>query len=153
MAGWSRRLLAGGGPENVLLVVNPQSPASLTIANHYVQLRQIPPDNLLFLPWDPKLETTDIDTFRQQILFPCSRRSRTGISADQIDYVVYSSDFPWGITLDSDVRKFSEEMQRSAAARRRPPPRTKSEGKPAEKPPPPRSSGPSILRRSARSTG
>ena len=44
--------IAGGGPENVLLVVNRSSPASLTIANHYVRLRQIPAGNVLTLPWD-----------------------------------------------------------------------------------------------------
>ena len=33
---------AGGGPENVFLVVNPQSQGSLAIANNYIQLRHIP---------------------------------------------------------------------------------------------------------------
>ena len=68
--GWSRLVVAGGGPEGVLLVVNPQSPASLTIANHYARLRAIPLDNLLYLPWPPNLPTTDVDTFRQRILLP-----------------------------------------------------------------------------------
>ena len=71
---------------------------------------------------------------------------------EQIDYVVYSSDFPWGITLDSDSRKFLEELPRSAPPPA-PPPKEKSEGKPAEKPPAPRSSGPSSLAASARSPG
>ena len=35
----------------------------------------------------------------------------------QIDAVVYSCDFPWGIDLGSDVAKFTEDMQRQAAAR------------------------------------
>ena len=33
---------AGGGPENVFLLVNSHSEASKTIANHYIQLRHIP---------------------------------------------------------------------------------------------------------------
>ena len=33
--------VAGGGPENLALVVNARSWASLTVANHYVNLRQI----------------------------------------------------------------------------------------------------------------
>ena len=65
---WPAVVLAGGGPEGVLLVVNPQSPASLTIANHYAQLRAIPFENLLYLPWPPNLPTADVDTFRQRIL-------------------------------------------------------------------------------------
>ena len=79
---FSAAALAGGGPENVFLVVNRKSPASLTIANHYAQLRQIPAGNILTLPWDPKAQTTDVETFRKQILLPAltaidQRRLRT----------------------------------------------------------------------------
>ena len=134
-AGRPTPVLAGGGPENVLLVVNPQSPASLTIANHYAQLRQIPPTNLLFLPWNPKFETTDVDTFRRQILIPILKTIDGRNLSDQIDYIVYSSDFPWGIALDSDLRRFSEEMQREAAAKQASS-ADKSGAKPGEKQPP-----------------
>ena len=98
--------IAGGGPENVLLVVNRSSPASLTIANHYVRLRQIPAGNVLTLPWDLSVETIDIDTFRQQLLTPVFRAIEKRRLTPQIDYVVYSSDFPWGIVLTSDLAKF-----------------------------------------------
>jgi hypothetical protein len=95
---------AGGGPENLLLVVNPESPASMTIANHYAALRHVPTSNILYLPWDPKAETTDIDTFRKKILAPVMDAvARCG---SPIDYVIYSSDFPWGIQLDADVKRF-----------------------------------------------
>jgi len=97
---------AGGGPENVLLVVNRNSSDSLTIANHYIQLRHIPPGNVLALPWDPKQDTTDIDTFREKILIPVLTAIQKRRLAPQIDYVVYSCDFPWGVKLDSDVKKF-----------------------------------------------
>ncbi|MGO8691396.1 MAG: hypothetical protein ACLQLG_17370 [Thermoguttaceae bacterium] len=100
----------GGGPENLLLVVNPQSPASLTIANHYIRLRQVPSANVIYVPWDPKAETTDIDTFRQRILRPVMAATRSRRPADQIDYVVYSSDFPWGIRLDADLKKFEPKL-------------------------------------------
>jgi hypothetical protein len=98
--------VAGGGPENVLLVVNRNSSDSLTIANHYARLRQIPAGNVLTLPWDPADQTTDIDTFRQQILTPVRTAIQKRRLTPQIDYVVYSSDFPWGIDLTSDVDKF-----------------------------------------------
>lgn len=104
---------AGGGPESLLLVVNPQSKASLTIANHYAKLRDIPPDNLIYLPWDPKTQTTDIDTFRQKILLPILHTLNSRHLADQIDYVIYSSDYPTAVTLDSDVRKMRAAMQQS----------------------------------------
>lgn len=97
----------GVGPENVLLVVNPRSEASLTIANHYQALRQIPPENVLYLDWDPLQTTTDVATFRERILNPVveavlSRRL-------QIDCVAYSADFPWGVRLEDDIRTFVRE--------------------------------------------
>jgi uncharacterized protein (TIGR03790 family) len=122
--------LAGGGPEGVLLVVNPQSQSSMTIANHYVRLREIPPDNLLFIPWEPNIQTADVDTFRKRILVPVLQAIEARHLSDQIDYVVYSSDLPWGIALDADVRKFSGVLQAAA-----PPPSSKPGAKPnAQKP-------------------
>ena len=142
--GWTTFAAAGGGPENVLLVVNPNSAASLTIANHYAALRNIPAENLLFVPWDRKNQTADIDTFREKILRPVLRAIQGEGLAGQIDYVVYSSDFPWGISLDSDVRKFAEEMRREkmssdekAAG--------ESKEKPAEKKQPPKAAWPKQL--------
>ena len=130
LSSWSALALAGGGPEGVLLVVNPLSQSSVTIANHYARLREIPPDNLLYLPWPPKSETGDIDTFRQRILIPVLQTIERRRLGNQIDYVVYSSDFPWGIALDSDIRKFSEAMRQSG-----PPPGGKAEGKPDQEKP------------------
>jgi uncharacterized protein (TIGR03790 family) len=106
---------AGGGPENMLLVVNPQSAASLCIANHYAKLRQIPPDNILFLPWDPKADTTNIETFRKQILIPILQLMQARRLGNQIDAIVYSSDFPWAVDLHSDAAKFLDELRRNAA--------------------------------------
>ncbi len=41
--------LGGGGGENMLLVVNPNDPSALQIANAYAALRDIPANNILFL--------------------------------------------------------------------------------------------------------
>jgi hypothetical protein len=97
---------AGGGPENVFLVVNPKSPDSLVIANNYIHLRQIPPGNVFYLPWDPKADQALIDDFRSQILSPIIETIHLRRLSAQIDYVVYSSDYPWGIRLESDFQKF-----------------------------------------------
>ncbi|MGA2798085.1 MAG: hypothetical protein ABSE63_10925 [Thermoguttaceae bacterium] len=96
---------AGGGPENVLLVVNPKSPDSLTIANYYIHLRQIPPGNVFYLPWDPKADQASIADFRSQILNPIIETIHSRRLSAQIDYVVYSSDFPWSIDLSGDIQK------------------------------------------------
>ena len=127
--GWTASADAGGGPENVLLVVNPNSPASLTIANHYAKLRNIPDGNLLFIPWDVKHQTADVDTFRERILAPVLKAIQDQRLANQIDYIVYSSDFPWGISLKSDTRKFAEEMRKQAEAKKDPAEKPKENGK------------------------
>lgn len=121
--------LAGGGPEGVLLVVNPLSQTSMTIANHYVEWRAIPADNVLYVPWQPNSTTTDVDSFRQRILLPVLAHLKQGRLTDQIDAVVYSSDFPWGIALDNDIRRFVTEANKTEAARRR------EKGESAEKDP------------------
>ena len=110
------------------------APASLTIANHYAELRQIPSTNLLFLPWNPKFDTTDVDTFRRQILIPILKTIESRNLSDQIDCVVYSSDFPWGIGLDGDFRRFTTEMQCEVAAKQAAP-ADKSGAKPGQKQP------------------
>jgi hypothetical protein len=95
---------AGGGPENLLLVVNRRSWTSVAIANHYQHLRGIPPGNVLNLDWAGSVTETDVETFRSKILFPIvesiERRRLTG----QIDYVVYSSDFPYSIDITADLK-------------------------------------------------
>ncbi len=112
------RVGATGGPENVLLVVNSRSTDSLCIANHYANWRHIPPSNFLFIDWDPKREDTDIDTFRKQILWPVIQAVKEPVSGRplagwQIDYVVYSSGFPWGIHIDEDIKKFKAVLEKS----------------------------------------
>jgi uncharacterized protein (TIGR03790 family) len=121
---------AGGGPENLLLVVNPESAASLTIANHYARLRRIPASNVFYLPWNPKVDSTDIDTFRQRILKPVVDAALDRRPRGQIDYVVYSSDFPWGVRLDSDRKKFDDDAQKARQAK------ADKEGNPADAGPP-----------------
>lgn len=93
---------AGGGPENVFVVVNERSWASLTIANHYVRLRQIPPSNVLYLDWSDDNERIDAETARRKLIGPIMAEIRRRGIADHIDYVVYSSDFPWLVDCSSD---------------------------------------------------
>ncbi len=61
---------AGGGPENVFLVVNPASAASQTVANYFQQIRGLPPTNVMYLDWRGSEARTDINTFRDKILIP-----------------------------------------------------------------------------------
>src|SRR5215475_7540048 len=81
---------AGGGPENLLLVVNADDIGSKTIANYYVQLRQIPPGNVVYLDpktWGGSTARLDIDSFRDKILKPVIEAVGARSLVTQIDYV------------------------------------------------------------------
>ncbi len=102
LAAAPRPALAGGGPENVFLVVNSASWASQTVANHFIALRKISPLNVFYIHWNEGFESADADAFRSKILLPTIQTiSRRGL-AGQIDYVVYSSDFPCAINFGPD---------------------------------------------------
>ncbi len=90
---------AGGGPENVLVVVNSNSESSKTIANHYINWRQIPATNVVWIDWKGLPEWTGGHAFRDQILLPILTALDDRHLAPQIDYIIYSSDFPWKIEL------------------------------------------------------
>jgi len=93
---------AGGGPENVFLVVNSASWASQTLANHFIQLRRIPSLNVHYIEWIGDFESIEGAAFRDRILVPTldtiERRGLLG----QIDYVIYSSDFPYSIDMTKE---------------------------------------------------
>lgn len=101
---------AGGGPENVFLVVNATSADSLAVANAYAALRGISPINVLMLPWPGSREAVAISTFRTDLLRPILQAIDARKLAPQIDCIVYSTDFPWRVD-------FTEELPRELAGR------------------------------------
>jgi hypothetical protein len=98
-----QRANAGGGPENVLLLVNANSESSRAVANHYVKLREIPASNVVSLdvPAEPTITVSD---FRTKILEPALKAMATRELGGQIDYIVYSADFPTAVDLTGDGR-------------------------------------------------
>ena len=94
--------LAGGGPENVFLLVNSSSQDSLTIANHYIKLRDIPPTNVFYVQYNGNRAAVSGENFRKFILLPALEEIKKRNLTSQIDYLVYSSDFPWRVSLKSD---------------------------------------------------
>lgn len=94
---------AGGGPENVLLVVNANSNDSKEVANHYVRLRNLPASNVLYLDYTGNLERIDGEAFRQKILRPILEAIQSRGLGLQIDIIAYSCDFPWQINLSGDL--------------------------------------------------
>ncbi len=96
---------AGGGPENVLLVVNTKRPDSMTIANHYAALRQIPGSNIVYLDWNGPTDVITVDYLRQNLLEPLFREIDSRKLSNQIDYIVYSSGFPYAVHFGGDLRE------------------------------------------------
>lgn len=97
------RAEAGSLPENAVIVVNADSWASTRIANEYVRLRSIPPANVIYLSGITDFEHLGIEQFRQQILLPVLKTIEARGLAGQIDYVLYSADFPTAISVSEDV--------------------------------------------------
>ena len=95
---------AGGGPENVALVVNADSWASQTVANAFIDLRHIPAGNVIYLRDLPSFENTGVEAFRARVLGPVLEAIRKRGLQDQIDYVVYSADLPHTVGFDDDTK-------------------------------------------------
>lgn len=90
---------AGGGPENILLLVNTSSLNSKTVANHYIALRKIPPSNVVYVDWRGGIEGAQATFFSSIVLQPAiDAIGERGLGA-QIDSIIYSCDFPWKIGL------------------------------------------------------
>ena len=95
--------LAGGGAENVAVVVNRDSWASKAVANEFVRLRRVPPGNVVYLDGFPDFEEVDVHAFRRHILSPVLKTLQQRGLTPQIDYLVYSSDLPYAIDVQADV--------------------------------------------------
>ena len=94
---------AGGGPENVFLVVNSRSWASKTVANHFIHARGLPLSNVLYVDWEDDVDAADVKVFREKILAPVLIMIQRRGLGTQIDYLVYSADFPYAINLNSEL--------------------------------------------------
>lgn len=94
--------LAGGGAQDVAVVVNQDSWASKAVANHYVRLRNIPANNVIRLTNVPSPDQIGVDAFRDRILSPVLQAIRERGLARHINTIAYSVDFPWGINVRSD---------------------------------------------------
>ena len=93
---------AGGGPENVIVVVNADSWASMTVANEFIHLRKIPPSNVIYLDKLESFETISVADLRDKIAKPVLKAIFNRQLAAQIDYVTYSSDVPYEVNFAGD---------------------------------------------------
>jgi hypothetical protein len=94
---------AGLGPENLFVVVNASSPDSVAVANAFATIRDVPPINVLMLPWQGGTESMSIAAFRSDLLMPVLRAIDARRLGPQIDCIVYSTDFPWRIDFAAEM--------------------------------------------------
>ena len=89
-------------PHELLLVVNQNSPHSLELANRYIQLRGLPPENILYLalPESVLAPAAEIspDDFTRHIWQPLEQALRERGLTRRILAVAYSADFPVRVT-------------------------------------------------------
>jgi len=98
-------VLAGGGPENIFLVVNANGRSSMEVANHYVDIRKVPPGNVCYLRTPPQWNAVQAPAFRERILEPILAQIKNRGLEDQIDQIVYSSEFPWFVDFTETFAK------------------------------------------------
>jgi hypothetical protein len=104
--------LAGGGPENLVLVVNADSSSSKLIANHYIAGRKIPASHVIYLNGIPDHEFIKFDVFLESILKPVIEEIGQRKIAPSIDYIIYSADFPTVIDITDIQKQFLADMKK-----------------------------------------
>jgi hypothetical protein len=103
----ARPASAGGGSEEVFVVVNGNSWASRTVANVYAKVRQIPSRNILVLENLHGLTSMDSATvgqFRRSLMGPVIEALASRTISPQIACVAWSSDFPYEWRLGADAQ-------------------------------------------------
>lgn len=89
---------AGLTAESCLLVVNGDSPTSVRVANHYIQLRKIPARNVVYLPDIPfKKKQLPFVDFEAKILKPIIQAIQDRQLDTQIECIVFSTGFPTAV--------------------------------------------------------
>ncbi len=105
LVGWisGRTVQAGGSPETTLIVVNADSIESRRIANYYVELRDIPPTNIVWLDSVSNSPIIDMETFRDAIWKPIRAHLYKHGLDDEVDVIAYSAGFPYAVDFNKDL--------------------------------------------------
>ncbi|MEM9411558.1 MAG: TIGR03790 family protein, partial [Planctomycetota bacterium] len=99
------------GQENVVVVVNSNSIESMTLANKFIELRNIPPNNVIYLnkiTWmkPPEIPGTIYSqNLKNEILRPIFRTMQERRIDKQIDCIAYSCEIPYRVDLRPEMKK------------------------------------------------
>ena len=104
------------GPENTLVVVNAESSDSLAIANRYIQLRDIPASNVVYLKnISADKESWSTKWFKLRVLTPVLEAMRKRRIENQIDCIAYSSGFPTRINFQPEMKTYLKQTGKKYA--------------------------------------
>lgn len=107
-----RDVVAGVGPENVIVVVNADSRDSRTVANHYVALRKVPSANVILLTGVPEGLTVSLDDFKSKILVPLLKQLDQRRLAPQARVIAYSAGFPTSVDVSQHTERLTDPDQK-----------------------------------------
>ena len=108
----SDRLQAGLSAENVVVIVNADSHESRTLANHYVQQREIPSSNVIFLSGVPSGLKISLRDFKAKILRPLLAELDQRRAAAHVRVVAYSAGFPTSVDIGEHTRQLTDPEQK-----------------------------------------
>jgi len=95
---FAARVRGGGSGLNVVVVANQASTNSVQLANYYCELRQVPPQNVLWINWTGTSPLWAVSDFTANLANPLTAMLASRQLATQIDYVVLSMDIPFSVT-------------------------------------------------------
>ena len=99
---------AGITGENVVVVVNAKSAASMTVANHFGELRQIPDCNFVFLEDVPDGLICSLAEFKEKILRPVLKTIEERKLSLQTRVVAYSTHFPTTVQTERFLKEVKD---------------------------------------------
>lgn len=103
---------AGLSGENVIVVVNGDSHISRTVANHYVEIRQIPSTNVVVLD---DISTGELriglSDFKEKILKPVFAAINSRGLGRHARVIAYSADFPTSVDVSEHTKQLTDPNQ------------------------------------------
>lgn len=100
------------GPENTVVVVNAMDVDSMTVANHYVEFRQIPSLNVIELAAVPTGNRISLEQFKTLILQPLLDEIGRRQLGNQVRAIAYSVGFPLEIDISPHTKRIADDKLR-----------------------------------------
>ncbi len=96
LTGWSLTVWAGGGPLQVLVIVNDNSPDSLDVGQYYQDLRGLPERNIVHVQTTTNVTTT-VAAFSNEVVVPVRNYLASAGLSNQIDGLILTRGLPYRV--------------------------------------------------------